>query len=236
MSEIQYVGSELDLFAHVHNWKSYWSEWVRPSIQGDVLEVGAGTGINTPLLDGGARGRWVCLEPDPALTGRMIHQHLQAGSGRAYEHVCGTLADLNSADRFDSIVYIDVLEHIEHDREELAAAAARLRPGGRLIVLSPAHQKLFTPFDSAIGHFRRYSRAMLKDITPQGLSIEKLVYLDSVGLLASTANLLFLKQSMPTKAQLGIWDKWMVPLSRKIDPLFRLSVGKSVVGIWRKDG
>lgn len=235
MAEIEYVGSELDLFAGVHNWKNYWSAWVRPYIVGDVLEVGAGIGTNTPLLDQGPRGRWVCLEPDPQLAARMTVQLRKAAGGKAYESVCGTLSDLKPSERFDTIIYIDVLEHIEHDAEELKAAAGRLRPGGRIVVLSPAHQRLYTPFDKAIGHFRRYSREMLRKISPSGVRIEELVYLDCAGLLASTANAMLLKQSMPTKEQLGIWDKWLVPVSKVVDRYFGHSVGKSVIGIWRKE-
>lgn len=235
MAEIEYVGAELDLFSVAIAWKSYWSNWVRPYIVGDVLEVGAGIGTNTALLDTGPRGRWVCLEPDPQLASRMAAKIQQGTNPRVYETVCGTLSDLAPSDRFDTIIYIDVLEHIEHDREELQAAAGRLRPTGRIIVLSPAHQRLFTPFDQAIGHFRRYDRPMLRAISPPGVRIEELVYLDSAGLLASSANAMFLKQSMPTEKQLKFWDKWLVPVSRVIDKHLGHNLGKSVVGIWRKE-
>jgi len=235
MAEIEYVGDELDLFAGVKAWKSYWSGWVRPYIIGDVLEVGAGIGTNTALLDQGPRGRWVCLEPDPQLAARMTAHIQQDASARVYESVCGTLSDLEPSERFDTIIYIDVLEHIEHDREELQAAANRLRPRGRIIVLSPAHQRLYTPFDKAIGHFRRYSRQMLRVISPSGARIEELVYLDSAGLLASATNAMFLKQSMPTREQLQIWDKWLVPVSRVMDKYLGHHVGKSVIAIWRKE-
>jgi SAM-dependent methyltransferase len=231
MSDFQYIGSELELFAAARNWKNYWSSTVRPAIQGDVLEVGAGIGTNTPFLDAGTRGRWVCLEPDPQLVAELARTQ---DRGRGYQNVVGTLTALPASERFDTLIYIDVLEHIEDDRGELAAAGERLKPGGRVIVLSPAHQRLYTPFDKAIGHFRRYSRQMLRDITPAGLTAEKIIYLDAVGMLASTANLLFLKQSMPTKEQLHIWDHWMVPVSRAIDPILFHSVGKTVIGIWRK--
>jgi SAM-dependent methyltransferase len=135
----------------------------------------------------------------------------QNNAHRGYEIVCGTLESLE-ASQFDTIIYIDVLEHIENDRKELEAAAALLRAGGRLIVLSPAHQRLFTPFDAAIGHFRRYSRPMLRSISPSSLRLEQVWYLDSVGLLLSAANLLFLRQSMPTKAQLALWGQCVIPL------------------------
>lgn len=233
MSEFKYVGSELDLFAAVTNWKSYWSGQLRPFLVGDVLEVGAGIGSNTQVLDPGGTGRWVCLEPDPQLVAQL-NQKLSATKTRhTYEAVCGTLQSLPTQ-QFDSIIYIDVLEHIENDREELNAAAAHLRPGGRIIVLSPAHQRLFTPFDAAIGHVRRYNRAMLGAISPAGLHLEQMRYLDCVGLFASSANLLFLRQSMPTRAQLRFWDGWMVPVSRVIDRLFLYSAGKSIIAIWRK--
>lgn len=232
MTEYNYAGSELDLFAAVYHWKSYWSGEIRPFLKGDVLEVGAGMGSNTRFLDTDPHSRFVCLEPDPRLLG-LLQAHL-GGGARHYETICGTLEALPERERFDTIVYIDVLEHIENDRAELERAAAHLRPDGRVIVLSPAHQWLFTPFDAAIGHFRRYTRRMAKVISPAGLEMVSCRYLDSVGLLASLANLMFLKQSMPTKRQLAFWDRFIIPMSRVVDPLLRRSVGKSIVAVWRK--
>ena len=235
MNDFTYVGSELELFAAVHNWKSYWSGRIRPYITGDVVEVGAGIGSNTRFLDPGGEGRWVCLEPDSRLLAKLTENLEQTASRRKHEAVCGTLQSLDASQKFDTIIYIDVLEHIENDREELESAASRLRPGGRVIVLSPAHQRLFTPFDAAIGHFRRYNRSMLRSISPPQLRVEQMVYLDSAGLVLSTANLLFLRQSMPTKTQLRFWDQCVVPISRVLDRCLLGSVGKSIVGIWRRD-
>lgn len=233
MSEFTYVGSELDLFAAVRHWKSYWSRQIRPYVGGDVLEVGAGIGSNTPFLDTGGSGRWVCLEPDPQLLARLAEKLKEVDRRPTCETVCGTLESLNNQ-QFDTIIYIDVLEHIEKDREELNAAASHLRPGGRIVVLSPAHQRLFTPFDSSVGHFRRYDRPMLRNISPPGLDLIRLRYLDSVGLCASAANLLFLRQSAPTSGQLQFWDNWIIPPSRVLDKLFLYSVGKSIFAVWQK--
>jgi len=232
MSDFSYVGSELELFAAASNWKAYWSSKARPYIEGDVLEVGAGIGSNTPFLDSGNCKRWLCLEPDPALTAQLSTTFHRNGGGQ-YETMCGTLESVNPDQLFDTIIYIDVLEHIADDREELNAAAGRLRPGGRVIVLSPAHPWLFTPFDAEIGHFRRYNRTMIESISPAGSALERLIYLDSVGLAASAANL-FLRQSMPTKEQLRFWDRWMVPVSRVLDKILLHSIGKSIMAVWRK--
>jgi len=235
MTDFQYVGSELELFAAVHNWKSYWSQRIQPFVTGDVLEVGAGIGSNTPFLDPGGNGRWVCLEPDSRLIDRLTRNLGQTASRRRHETVSGTLQSLDASQKFDTIIYIDVLEHIENDREELERAASHLRAGGRIIVLSPAHQRLFTPFDAAIGHYRRYNRPMLRNISPPNLRMEQLIYLDSAGLLLSTANLLLLRQSMPTKAQLRFWDQYIIPISRILDRGLFHSVGKSIMGIWRRE-
>lgn len=233
MSELKYVGSELDLFAEVINWKAYWSQEIGPFVGGDILEVGAGIGSNTRFLDRGGDGRWVCLEPDPELNDRLSKNCQRRASTRTYETVCGTLQSLGGQ-QFDTILYIDVLEHIENDREELNQAASYLKSGGHLIVLSPAHQRLFSPFDAAIGHFRRYNRLMLRAISPAGLQLERMRYLDSAGLILSATNRLFLRQSMPTKGQLHFWDHWIVPLSRVLDKLFLYSIGKTIIAVWRR--
>ncbi len=155
--------------------------------------------------------------------------------GPGYATRVGTTEDLVASECFDTILYIDVLEHIDDDRGELTRAAAHLKPGGHVIVLSPAHQFLYAPFDRAIGHFRRYSRSSLRAAAPAGLHETRLVYLDSVGLLASAANRLLLSQSMPTESQILAWDRLMIPLSRLLDPLFMGRAGKSILGVWQRE-
>jgi hypothetical protein len=233
MNEFRYPGVELELFSAVLNWKSYWSQQIKPFLGGDILEVGAGIGSNTFILDPGGEGCWVCLEPDADLFAGLIESLAKAPGRRVYEPVCGTLRSLKDR-QFDTIVYIDVLEHIEDDRDELERATLHLRSKGHLIVLSPAHQLLFTPFDAAIGHFRRYNRSMLCRISPPCLRFIRLRYVDSFGLIASAANLLFLRQSMPSKGQLRFWDQWIVPVSRVLDPCFGYNVGKSIIAVWHK--
>jgi len=101
-------------------------------------------------------------------------------------------------------------------------------------VLAPAHQKLFSPFDEAIGHFRRYSRRSLLAVASRSLQLVGAYYLDSVGMTASLANRLLLRASMPTRGQIMFWDRFLVPVSRVVDPLLGYGVGKSVVAVWTR--
>ena len=234
MNEQTYVGGELELFAEAHHWKNYWIAKVRAYGRSDVLEVGAGIGSNTVLLRNDLAHHWVCLEPDAKLA-EALRAKLEGDPAFLNTEVCaGTLASLEGTDQFDTILYIDVLEHILDDKGELESAAQHLRPKGNLIVLSPAHAWLFSPFDRAIGHHRRYTVSGLRGLTPPGLRLERAFYLDSVGLLASAANGLLLRQSMPKPGQLSFWDNVMVPCSRILDPLTGYTLGKSVICIWTR--
>jgi hypothetical protein len=234
MSEQAYIGGELKLFAQAGRWKQYWISQLRPFIQGAVLEVGAGIGANTLRLRSGSERRWVCLEPDPLLADTLRGQLAETPLDPGTEVVTGTLDALEPAERFNSILYIDVLEHIEDDRGELERAAQHLAPEGHLIVLAPAHAWLFSPFDQAIGHFRRYTARDLDGLTPPGVRLVSAFYLDSVGLLASAANRLLLRQSLPSTRQIQVWDRLMVPCSRLIDPFTGYRAGKSVVAVWER--
>jgi hypothetical protein len=233
-TSIAYVGSELDLFAAATTWKSYFRSHLEPYLGRDVLEVGAGLGGTTRLLCRGHDQRWICLEPDAALAARLADTIRNNQLPATCEVEIGTLEQLDGQAKFDTLLYIDVLEHIADDRGELLRAAQHLRPGGHVLVLSPAHSWLYTPFDKAIGHCRRYTKRTLAALTPESLELVRLVYLDSVGLLASLGNRLVLKSSMPTAKQIAFWDNLLVRVSRLVDPLLAYSVGKSVVGVWRK--
>ena len=138
-AEYTYPGTELDLFAQAIRWKNYFSGKLQRYILGDVLEVGAGTGVNQPYLMHAGIRRWTSLEPDAALL-HQLRKQLEIQTG-AHPHriLHGNLKSLSAAERFDTILYLDVLEHIEADQSELQSAAALLKPTGNLIVLAPAH-------------------------------------------------------------------------------------------------
>ena len=224
-----YPGDELELFAGAVNWKAYWSERIAGYISGDVLEVGAGIGANTGLLRKDVHGRWMCLEPDCDL-----FQHLVAGVASFAECRNGTIDVIDDTDRFDTILYLDVLEHIEDHAGEVAKAAARLKPGGHLVMLGPAHRFLWSPFDAHVGHVRRYSRGNLPEVDASQLALVHTEYLDSVGICASFANRVLLRSGMPTRGQIQMWDRYMVPVSRVLDPLTGRNLGKSLLAVWRK--
>ena len=231
-SEFEYVGKELELFQVAENWKRYFARRVRPYLNGRVLEVGAGIGANVPYLYREDLEQFISLEPDLQLCEQYRKRQAEGLIPEACELIEGTLATIPSDERFDSIVYLDVLEHIEDDRDEFSRAFGRLQPGGHLIILCPAHNWLFSPFDKAIGHFRRYNKRMYRQLSDQ--QPVRSEYLDSVGLCASIANKLLLKQSYPTEKQIKLWDRVFVRLSKVADPLtFRL-LGKTLVGVWRR--
>jgi SAM-dependent methyltransferase len=232
--EHSYIGGELDLFALATNWKRYIKKEVSSYTTGDVLEVGAGIGATTGALHDGTAHRWVCLEPDQVLALRL-KAGLVSVMGDSTTHVIvGSLRAFSNDPSFDCILYIDVLEHIDDDRTQIEEAAQLVRRRGHIVILAPAHNWLFSEFDRSIGHLRRYNRALLRSMMPAGWIEEKLVYMDSVGVLLSLGNALGLRQSMPTRAQIFLWDRVCVPASRLVDRLFRGSVGKSVLAVWRK--
>ena len=234
MGDRSYGGSELELFAQAVNWKRYYASRISACLRGDVLEVGAGIGGTTRVLWPAKARSWVCLEPDPDLAA-ALHSTLDTfGHGPAPSVVVGGLEDLPGDVRFDCILYIDVLEHIESDRAEMARAAELLRPGGCIVVLSPAHNFLFSEFDRQIGHFRRYDRRSLGAIRPGALVQESCFYLDSVGTLLSLANRLMLRASVPNQQQILVWDRLIIPISRVLDRVLFHRLGKTVIAVWRK--
>lgn len=231
---LDYIGSELELFSHAKNWKGYFSSKVKKYVKGHVLEVGAGLGSNTELLFNSAVNSWECLEPDAQMAATLAAKRQTGKLPPACTITQGILSDKAATDAFDTILYIDVLEHILDDRHEVREAASRLKRGGTLVVLSPAHQALYSPFDKAIGHHRRYSIPQLRALAGAELTLQTAFYLDSVGSAASLANVAFLKSSQPTITQIKFWDSVLVSASRVVDPLTFFRLGKTVIAVWQR--
>jgi SAM-dependent methyltransferase len=232
-----YEGTELEIFREARRWKRYWSNAIRPFVAGKVLEVGAGIGANSEYLAGQAVTRLDRIEPDARFAGALADTaRVLRQRGVAVQDRIGTVKDIVPDERFDSILYIDVLEHIEDDAGEVCVAASRLAAGGHLVVLSPAFQWLYSPFDRAVGHHRRYTSSTLRALTPPTLEFVSARYLDAPGAMLSAGNRLLLRHTYAGKAQVLFWDRFVVPIAGVTDVLTNRIFGRSVVGVWRARG
>lgn len=235
LAEYRYVGTELEVFHYAKNWKHYYRRQMREFIGDEVLEVGAGIGGTCVVLCEPGKKRWLCIEPDRTQAREIEAKIADSRLLPCCEVMPVHTSEVPKGEQFDSIIYIDVLEHIEDDAQEIGYAFEHLRPGGHLIVLSPAHQFLYSPFDAAVAHFRRYNKKSLSAAMQNyDLDCVKMIYLDSVGCVLSLGNKHLLRSTTPTWAQMKFWDRGIVPVSSVIDRFFGYKLGKSILGIWRR--
>lgn len=226
----QYIGDELETFSKAKNWKRYWISKIRSHIKGKVLEVGAGMGSNTSyILNSNKDIATYCgIEPDTKLFSTAIEKYNDPRI--SFENV--TADKHKKSEEYDTLLYIDVLEHIENDAEELYNAYRLLKNNGTLIILVPAHNFLYSNFDKEIGHFRRYNKKSLTTlINPIQFNIHELYYLDSIGMMMSFLNRSIMKQSNPSKNQILFWDTCIIPISRCVDKITSYQLGKSLIAV-----
>ncbi|MCB0766666.1 MAG: methyltransferase domain-containing protein [Flavobacteriales bacterium] len=228
---MDYIGDELELFRHATNWKRYWSSVVARYVNGQVLDVGSGLGVNAPYLVNEHVTAYTFLEPDARLLSETSMDLIPEGIQQ--HRIQGTTADM-AGKQFDTLAYIDVLEHLLDPAAELQRAMDLLRPAGHIVIVVPAFQFLYSPFDKAIGHFRRYDRAGLRADLPAGSELVLMRYLDSMGLLLSLGNKLLLRRAAPDPGQIAFWDKRIIPISRITDRLVVGSFGRSLIAVLRK--
>lgn len=229
----EYVGTELELFENAHNWKQYWFDIIKPYIGNSILDVGAGIGSTAKLFSRRQLDCYIAVEPDMENVKAMQEKASLNHFNASFKCINGGIDVLDGDKLFDTILYIDVLEHIQDDKNELELVSKHLRPGGRIIILSPAHQWLFSPFDESVGHFRRYNKRSLIQAKPDRLIADRLCYLDSIGIMASASNRFFLRRSNPSEEQIKLWDDYMVPVSKITDKLTQFLLGKTILGVFQ---
>jgi 2-polyprenyl-3-methyl-5-hydroxy-6-metoxy-1,4-benzoquinol methylase len=215
-------------------------EWVlgefHPYLRGRILEVGAGLGtITRKLVDGYPDIAIVCLEPAENLFDEL--GSYAALEPRVVAHR-QTLAsyEVPPGERFDAVLYLNVLEHIADDAAELRLATATLRPGGVVLVFGPALEWLYSELDYRAGHYRRYSLRRLRHLAAAaGLEVVSARYFDLVGVLPYLVVYRLLRHDDITGSTMWAYDRVAVPLSRWLQrTLPAPPLGKNVVLVARK--
>lgn len=146
--------------------------------------------------------------------------------------------DIKFADyfnRFNSIYTLNVIEHVNDDNLGIANCRKLLKPGGSLIVLVPAYQKLYNSFDKELGHYRRYTLGQLDQLMiKNGFNILHHQYFNCVGILGWWLNGGVLKKKTIPEGQMGLYNS-LVPLFKLIDKCIFNTFGLSVISVGQKN-
>ncbi len=189
-----------------------------------ILEVGGGIGNFTEMYPHSSKV--VTIEPHPECV-----QVLRAkfdGSERV-EVVNADLLSYETTRRFDSVVCLNVLEHVDDDRAAIGRMAEMLAPGGRLLLMVPACKSLYGPVDRALQHYRRYGRGEVKRlILTHGLSLHRLEYMNLAGFFGWLINARLLKRAEQSPAQVAFYDRVVVPVMRRFESVIPLPIGQSL--------
>jgi SAM-dependent methyltransferase len=194
------------------NYNTWLLERSEPYLGRRVLDAGAGLGTFTALI---ADGRdVVALEPDAAHAARLRQRFANRPSVTVLE---ADASSLQMKQEFDSVLCLNVLEHIADDETALASFAAALRPGGRLLLVVPAHPFLYGTIDRALEHARRYRRRELRaKLRAAGFTVEALRRVNPVGALGWFVWGRILQRDRIPAQPLRAYDRF-VPLQRALD-------------------
>lgn len=136
----------------------------------------------------------------------------------------------------DTVFSLNVFEHIEDHETALDNAAAILQPGGRLILVVPAHMALYGSIDRAIGHYRRYDKKMAASLFQQaGLILVAQKYINALGALGWWANGRLRRQDTPPAGQLSLFNR-VVPVIKVVERIVPMPFGISLLAVGRKAG
>ena len=228
MSPIQYDGFELEHFDSAYNFRKYQVSLIKDYLKGKLLEVGPGKGgltffyskfVNKPTL----------IEPEKKLY-KLLKKKFKNKNFIIKNYTIDKIKN-----KFDTIIYFDVLEHIENDLHEIKTARKKLKKNKYLIFSVPAYQSLYSSFDKSVGHFKRYNKKDFILISKKtGLKIDKLIYYDSIGFLLLVLNRFFSLNQTSLKKKLFYWNL-LIPLSKLIDFLTFNKFGKSLLCVFKND-
>lgn len=213
------------------NYLTWISDLLQPHLGRTVLDVGAGLGAVTEHY---AAGREVLAAE---ISDEFVPELRRRFAGWPNVTVVQRDArDLRQASRrFDSVVLVNVLEHIADDAGLLASLAELTTPQGNIVIYVPALNGVYGTWDRQVGHYRRYSKWRLKAVAREaGLRIEELRY---VNLLALPGWLLFSRTQAheSTDSSLSLWDRTGIPLTRAIETRVRIPIGLNLLMVMRRD-
>ncbi len=225
---MDYPGKELEIFDKAVFWRKYIYFLVKKYLKNDLLEVGAGIGSFTKNYK----------NDFTQITLTELDKHNIKRLKKRFKNTKIKIESKFTSKinrKFNSILYMNVLEHIKNDTREINTSLSKLNKKGYLVILVPAHNELYTKFDKEIGHFRRYKINFFQKLKLKNSKIVKLQYLDCLGYFLYYMNKMFYKNEIyPSESKIFIWDKFFTPLTFFFDKFLNYKFGKNVLCVIKK--
>jgi SAM-dependent methyltransferase len=204
-----------------------------PWIGRRVIEIGSGIGNMSQFLS--AADRLVLTDTEPAYRAHLERRFGVEPPVSVMSLTLPTIPDSLRAERFDTVVCLNVLEHIADDRGSLAAIRRLLEPGGRLVLLVPALPSIYGTLDRQLGHERRYTPRLLRErYAEAGFRMLRLEYFNFAGVPGWWFTGRVLKSDLIPAGGLALFDA-LVPLFR-LERFLPWRVGQSLIAIGENPG
>lgn len=234
-TEHEYAANDLEVMQEAKRYAAHLFKVLRPHVGARVLEVGCGIGTMSRRLAEVA-DLVVGIEPNPNCVDRVRRE--MKGHPR-FTLLVRHLEECDPAElsrhRFDTVVCVNVLEHIADDGAALRAFRDAVTPGGRVLVWVPAVQAAYGPLDAELGHHRRYSKASLRrafDIA--GLDVLALRYTNPVGLMGWMYNSRVTKSTAHSIEQVRLFERFVAPWALPLERLVAPPIGLSLVAVGQR--
>lgn len=216
-----------------------YNHWIYDNIQHfigcNILEVGAGIGNITDFII--FRNNLTVIDINQYYV-NYLNAKYSFRSKSNFSALNVDIQDIKSSPlaekTFDTIICLNILEHLKNDRAAVENMSSLLEPGGKLIILAPALKKLYGSMDISFEHYRRYNKKELQSlIHGQNLEIVEIRYMNFLGLLGWFFNGRILKREELPKNQTKLFDK-LVPFLGIAEKIIKPPLGQSLILIVKK--
>jgi SAM-dependent methyltransferase len=225
-----YTGTELNSMAKAENYHRWILSHFTPFLGKRVLEIGAGIGTFSSLL--------LNETPDSELTLLEPAANLYPTLERRYEGnarvalIQGSLEEHANSLSADSVVLVNVLEHVQNDNDYLEMIYRILNPRGNLLLLVPAVPQIYGSLDEAFGHLRRYTKkGFCRKLQGVGFRLERLQYVNLPGVASWFIAAKLLRLKTLEIADVRFYDRWVVPWCSKLEGLWPPPIGQSLLAV-----
>lgn len=231
-SKLQYFGRDLEAMSFAKNYHDWIIDEFRAYLGENTAEIGAGIGSFSQLILPLVK-HLTAFEPSENMYPALAETFAETNAVETINDYFGNAVH-KFEDKFDSVVYVNVMEHIEHDQDEFGYAYRALRPGGHLLVFVPATPFLYSPLDKSLGHFRRYVKnELFEKASRAGFNVVRCHYFDLVGMIPWLLVFKILKKEI-SGGKVSAYDKLVVPVMRRFESLIRPPIGKNLLLVARK--